>query len=72
MGDYRGLRRNFLANHHAGFSIIRNLRNAVFGDGAGYRMSFLLPDDCASFLDPPLDFDADVKIEVLPLSLKRE
>ena len=49
-------------------SAIGNIRNAVFCDGD--RISFLLPDDVVRFLHPPSGFGADVKMEVLPLSLE--
>ena len=35
---------------------IGNLRNAVFCDGDGDRMSFLLPDDVVRFTHPPSGF----------------
>ena len=53
-------------------SLIGNLRNPVFCDGDGDRTSFLLPDDVVGFPDPSSGFSADVKIEVVLLSLERE
>ena len=53
-------------------TVLGNIRSAVFCEGDCDRMSYLLPDDVVRFLDVPSGFGSNVKIEVLPLSLKRE
>ena len=52
-------------------TVLGSLRNAVFREGDGDWMSYLLPDDVVRILDPSSGFGADVKIEILPLSLER-